>query len=191
MYVGTLYIANEIKFKPNFKDRVFSNVSSSTPAEKFFDIYRFRNPLTVKNIRNQEYTSLYNVSQTHYSSIRQKKIISDLDDVDHLSSFIRDKMFNDYNLFFKKKQKLISLKPRKIMKFIDDGVDSYYTNFLWKGIFSSEMSSYYFEHRDDTGVSSHLSDFIDKRRTPIYESYVYFDKELFKDVTGFEIKPKF
>ena len=90
----------------------------------------------------------------------------------HINNFVRKKIFNEYKLYFEKQNKLFSLKTRKDVTYF--------------GLNKKEKNSY-----GQDRIVNDLSCLIDERCKPIYGAYIFFEEDLFKEVTGFEIKPKF
>ena len=96
----------------------------------------------------------------------------------HINDFVKNKVFFGYNLYFKKQNKQFSLKPRTTFILSENSVQ--FRRSLHP---SSDFSL--------NGVVNDLSCLIDKNCTPKFASFVTFNENLFKDVTGFEIRPKY
>jgi hypothetical protein len=187
-HVGELTITDEIKIK---EGSLAKSVAMGTLAAgmsygvglvtswqelkryptQHFSTFYLRNNSTIKQLI-QETSLFFDVAPKPQSEYIVKN--------SHINSFVRNKIFNEYNLFFEKKQQLFSLKPRKNMKYKKNDFTS----------LGSELKLGR-AHNSDPKVINDLSCLIDERCKPIYKAYIFFEEDLFKDVTGFEIRPKY
>jgi len=189
-HVGELTITDEIKHK---KGSLAKSVAAGTfaavitagvgvmsfapqlkryPTQHFSTFY-LRNDSTIEQLIQNN--SIYGERNYLFSSDAPKPQSEYIVKNSHINSFVRNKIFNEYNLFFEKKQQLFSLKPRKYMKYVKN--DS---------VLELAPADASFPK-----VVNDLSCLIDERCKPIYRAYIFFEEDLFKEVTGFEIKPKF